>query len=358
MPLSPLEGTSFGEAAASPVISVTDAPLLLSHADVVELVTMKDAIAAVERSCKEEHDGGVIVGERQNLRFPGGWIRLMPAAMTRSGVFGFKEFHLVASDDGKREAHVRYTTHLFDLASGRHLASLDANYLTELRTGAAAAVGTDLLAPPDAKDAAVIGSGGEARSQLEALLAVRPIETVRVYSRNEERRERFAGEMSTRFSVDVVTVTSPQTAVDGADVVVVATLTDGVPALEGDWLERGQHVTSIGSTMPSQRELDVEVWRRADSIVVDTLGLFSESGDALAASEAQTLPMDRVRSLSELVASGSSGRTSDEEITLYKSVGTSIQDVAVAELVFRRAVSSGVGFRITDVNSVKTVVPN
>lgn len=335
-----------------------DTPLLLGHDEIVELVTMKDAIVAIEQACQQEHDGEVILGERQNLRFPGGWIRLMPAAMTGSGVFGYKEFHLIVTGSSKTEAVVRYTTHLFALTTGRHLASLDANYLTLLRTGAAAAVGTDRLAPAHAETAAIIGSGSEARTQLEALLAVRPVRTVRVFSRDEERRARFAQETSRRFCVEVVPAGSPQEAVAGSDVVVAATLTDGRPALLGEWLETGQHVTSIGSTMPSQRELDPEVWRRADAVVIDTLGLLGESGDALAAEEAGAIDTERIRTLSELVASGTGGRTNDDEITLYKSVGTSIQDLAIAELAYRRAVSAGAGEQVTDVNSVKTVIPN
>ncbi len=335
-----------------------DSPLLLGHADVVQLITMKDAIGAIEQSCRQEHGGEAAAGKRQNLRFPGGWIRFMPAVMTGSGVFGYKEFHLIVTGEGKPEARVRYTTHLFDLTDGRQLASIDANHLTLLRTGAAAAIGTDRLAPAHAETAAVIGSGSEARAQLEALLAVRPVRAVRVFSPSEERRARFASETSRQLSVEIVPVASPREAVAGADVVVAATLTDGKPALLGEWLERGQHVTSIGSTMPTQRELDPEVWRRADAIVVDTLGLLGESGDALAAKEAGTIDLARIRTLSELVASGIAGRTNDEEITLYKSVGTSIHDLAIAEIVYLRAAAAGVGDRIVDVNSVKTVIPN
>lgn len=333
-------------------------PLLLTHDDVLQLVSMKDAVSAIERSCKEEYDGGVIVGERLNLRFPGGWIRFMAAVMTTSGVFGYKEFHLTIADAERGEAHVRYTVHLFDVASGRRLASIDANHLTLLRTGAAAAVATDRLARPESSDVGVIGSGSEARSQLEALVAVRPIKTARVYGPSEERRKQFATEMGNRLSLDVVPVPTPQEAVSGADIVIAATLTNGTPALLGEWLEPGQHVTSIGSTMPSQRELDVEVWRRADSIVVDTMGSMTESGDAIAGTQAGTLDMARVRELSELVASGALGRVNGDDVTLYKSVGTSLQDVAVAELAYRRATATEVGTHVRDLNSVKSIRPN
>src|SRR5579872_354846 len=370
---------------------MVESPILLGHDDVVRLVSMRDAITAIEDACKEQHGGGVVMGERQNLRFPGGWIRLMPAAMTHSGGFGYKEFHLVVMEaaaalggdvaalarptlgaadgapvlseaDGGRagegRAHVRYTMHLFDCSDGRRLASMDANYLTVLRTGAAAAVATDRLAPPGASDLAVIGSGAEARSQLEAALAVRPITTARVYGRDRERRARFASDMSERFGLDIRPVTSPQEAVSGAHIVVAATLTDGTPALCGEWLEPGQHVTSIGSTMPTQREIDAEVWRRADCVVVDTLGLLAESGDALAANEAAAVDLGRVRELSELVVSDLPGRAADGDITLYKSVGTALQDIAVAELAYRRATATGVGLQVADLNSVKTVRPN
>ncbi|MHB1987978.1 MAG: ornithine cyclodeaminase family protein [Acidimicrobiales bacterium] len=338
---------------------MVDEVLCLSQEDVIQAVPMADAIEAIELACKEQSNGGVIVGERQNLRFPGGWIRLMPAAMIGSGVFGYKEFHLVApGDDGSRQAEVRYAVHLFDASNGRPLAVVDANFLTALRTGAASGVATARLATAGATELAVIGSGAEARAQAQAVLAVRPVTIARVFGRDRARRERFAEEMSARLEVGFEPVASAQEAIRGAGIVVVATLTDGEPALCGEWLEAGQHVTSIGSTMPSQREIDVEVWRRANCTILDTLQLLTESGDGIAAVAEGAVDKDRVGELSDLVVGRVPGRTSKDEITLYKSVGTGMQDLAVAELAYRRANEQGIGLKVPQPRSVKLIKPN
>lgn len=333
--------------------------LHLAHDNVVAAVRMSDAIDAIALGCKLTGPDAIVVGERQNLRFPGGWIRLMPAAMPQSGLFGYKEFHLVADrDQDVPRALVRYFIHLFDLADGSPLAVVDANYLTALRTGAAAAVATARMANPESSSLAVIGSGGEARMQVEGALAVLPISSIRVYSRRTEGRERFAGELARDFGVDAEAVGDPKTAIRGAQVVVAATLTDGEPALFGEWLEPGQHVTSIGSTMPEQREIDPEVWRRATHTILDTRQLLVESGDALHAAGAGAVDESRIGDLADLVMGRVPGRTSQDDITLYKSVGTGMQDLVVAELAYRRAKEMGIGMWQPKPHLLKYIKPN
>lgn len=333
--------------------------LYLTAADVSEVVSMSDAVEAIEQACKEQANGDTLTGERQNLRFTGGWIRLMPAVMSASGVFGYKEFHLVTIDDtSPSEAHVRYTTNLFDLGTGEALCAVDANDLTALRTGAAAGVATERLAPRDPLQVAIIGSGAEARTQIEAVSVVRRISEARVFGRDPQRRERFAEEMSKRLGFPIKACRSPQEAIAGAGAVVVATLTDGEAALLGKWLEPGQHVNSIGSTMPTQREIDPEVWRRSAHTVLDSRAVLSESGDALAAAEVGALDDRSIVELMDLVTGRAPGRLSSDEITLYKSVGTGMQDLAVAYLAFRRAAERGIGREVPDHRSVKTVRPN
>jgi alanine dehydrogenase len=340
-------------------VATTREVLHLAHDDVVRAVPMTDAIDAIALGCKIADEDGIVIGERQNLRFPGGWIRLMPAAMPQAGVFGYKEFHLVTDrDHHEPRALVRYFIHLFDISDGRPLAVIDANHLTALRTGAAAAVATTRMARSGSSTVAVIGSGGEARSQIEGALAVLPVSAVRVFSRTAERREGFAVELADRTGVDVVAVEDPQTAIRGAHVVIVATLTDGEPALWGEWLEPGQHVSSIGSTMPEQREIDPEVWRRAAHTVVDTRQALIESGDAIHAARANAIDEGRIGDLIDLVVGRHPGRTSEDEITLYKSVGTGMQDLVVAELAYRRAKEMGVGTWQASPHLLKYIKPN
>lgn len=337
----------------------TNEVLHLGHDDVVMAVNMPDAIDAVTRGCRMSVAGGIVVGERQNLRFPGGWIRLMPAAMPQAGVFGYKEFHLVAdADHHEPRALVRYFVHLFDTADGRPLAVIDANYLTALRTGAAAAVATARLAPAQPTTLAVLGSGGEARTQVDGALAVLPVSSIRVFSRDPGRRERFAAELADGRGLDARAVADPQAAIRGANVVIAATLTDGEPAVLGEWLEPGQHVTSIGSTMPEQREIDPEVWRRATHTVVDTRQVLVESGDAIQAARVGAIDEGSVGELADLVVGGAHGRTGIDDITLYKSVGTGMQDLVVAELAYRRAKEMGIGTWQEKPHLLKYIKPN
>jgi ornithine cyclodeaminase/alanine dehydrogenase len=335
-------------------------PLALTEREIRQSITMADAIAAIEEACREQAAGQALYAERVNMRVPNGWMRLMPAALLTSGVMGYKEFHLTQSVERPESlAHVRYAFHLFDYHRGHQLAMLDANYLTAIRTGAASGAATKYMAPPDARRVGVIGSGAEARSQLEAVAAVRPVEQVTVYSRSPERRERFAREMSALLGCAVVPVNQPERTIADADILIVATNTaGGGPALFGRWLRPGLHVISIGSTLPTQREIDPEVWSAADRIVVDTRRLLSESGDGIAAVEAGAVTPEAVIELQDVVAGKAAGRGSAAETTLYKSVGTALQDVAVAHRAYQAARARGLGRELPDFASVKDVEPN
>jgi alanine dehydrogenase len=335
-------------------------PLVLTEQEIRQAITMADAVAAIEDACRQQAAGQALYADRVNLRLPNGWMRLMPAALVGSGVLGYKEFHLTLSVERPAEqAHVRYAFHLFDYARGHQLATLDANYLTAIRTGAASGVATRYQAPPDARRVGIIGSGAEARSQLEAVAAVRSLERATVYSRAPERRERFAQEMSARLGFPIESVAAPERTIDDAEILIVATNTGGAgPALFGRWLRKGLHVISIGSTLPTQREIDPDVWAAADRIVVDTRRLLDESGDGIAAVQAGAVTPDRVAELHDVVAGQAPGRLGPGETTLYKSVGTALQDVAVAYRAYQAARAQGLGREAPDFQSIKDVEPN
>jgi alanine dehydrogenase len=338
--------------------------LVLSHEDVRRCLTMSDAAAAIESMCHAQAAGTALLADRVNLPLPNGWIRLMPGALVSSGVLGYKEFHLTrVADAPSPTARVRYAYHLFDYNSGELIAMMDADYLTFVRTAAASAVAIDRLARADANVVGIIGSGAEARSHLEAVAAVRTLKCARVFSRDPARRQRFASQMCERVGIDIAPVDRPEAVVEGADILVVATNTSGTgPALTGQLLKAashaGLHVNSIGSTSPTQRELDAEVWSFADRIVVDSRRLLNESGDGIAAMQAGTVDQHKVSELYEVVAGRSPGRRTVHENTLYKSIGTGLQDVAVAFSAYQQAVASGLGRKIEGFQSVKTVEPN
>ena len=239
--------------------------LIIEDRHVRDLVSMRDAIDALRATYLDAAAGEILEADRSNLVLPNGFLRLMAAAAPARAIAGYKEFH-------RSSGRVRSTYHLFETDGGAPLAVLDADHLTLLRTGACGGLAADLLARPDASVLGVLGSGKEARSQVAAVLAVRDIGSVKVYSRTAERRHAFCAEIGERYGVEASSCAEPTAAIDGADILVVATVTgnNGPPALLGEWLDRpGLHINSVGSTLPAQREIDELVWERSDRIVID-----------------------------------------------------------------------------------------
>lgn len=308
--------------------------LLLSDADCRRLVGMANAVPAVAAAYRGLATGEAVLADRVIVRFPTGWTRMLPGALPGRDVFGYKEFHLVGGA-------VRHTTFLYGAADGRLRAVLDAGYLTGLRTGATAALATDLLAP-EVEIAAVVGSGKEAAAQLAALLVVRRPKAVRVFSPNPARRADFAELMSRELGVPVQAVDSVRAACVGSQVVLVATKSHGTPVLGADDVPPGAHVSSIGSTLPEQRELAAEVFATAATVVVDTPQQLTEAGDLIAAHAAGALAGDRVVGLGSLIAAPPPAREPGA-VTLFSSLGTGLQDIALAELACRLAEAEHVG---------------
>jgi alanine dehydrogenase len=324
-------------------------PLVLQSEEVRPLLDMAGAIEAMEALCHEEAAGQTLSADRIHIRLERGMLRILPGVLSRTGVLGYKEFHTGSQG-------VRYAIHLFDLESGAPLAVMDANYVTAIRTGAMAGVALKYLAPSGASDVAVIGSGAEARTEVEALIAVQPdIRRGRVFSPRPERREAFARDMSERYGIQLRAVGEPQEAIDGAHIVLTATGTRGQEALHGEWLQPGQHVNSIGSTAPEQREIHPSVWQTADCIVLDTHRLLHESGDALVASQNGAIDEGKVCQLNQVVAGTSPGRTDARQITLYKSVGTGLQDVAAAYRIYQTALERKLGTETAEFTSPRTM---
>ena len=263
--------------------------LLLTDEDVRKVAAMPMLIDAIEAALRVEANGGAQSVPRINFGLNAGFLRLMPAVIEELDIMGFKAF------DAKFPI-ARYLIAVFRPSTGELTCLVDAAYLTALRTGATTAIATRAMTASDGcREVGVIGSGVEARTNLEAILAVREVERVRVYSRSPERRDAFAAEIADRFAVDAVAVGSPQEAAD-APCVLAATNTGfgGPVALQGAWLRPDAHLNTIGATGPTMREVDPETFSRASAIVVDTEHAGLECGDILAAEEAGAWPTDRV----------------------------------------------------------------
>jgi alanine dehydrogenase len=326
--------------------------LILKAQDVESLCHMRSMIDAIERGLREEALGRAVVPPRLNLPTASGFFRVMPAVMNDSGLMGYKVFH------GSMKAGVRYLIAVYAQEGERLLALMDAHYLTAARTGATTGIATRLLANPGAQTVAVIGSGLEARTNLQAVCAVRPIKQVTVFSPNPERRKRFAARMEPELGVEMRVVDSAEHCVREADIVVVATNSFGRPdpiAYRGAWMEPGVLVDAIGSTSTFLREIDTDTFQRAESIVVDSkVQVEEESGDVKAALSEDKYDRAKVVELKDVLAGKAQGRTGAQQIVLFKSVGTAVQDVMAGFVVYEEAVRQGRGQDIGEFLDLKT----
>jgi ornithine cyclodeaminase/alanine dehydrogenase-like protein (mu-crystallin family) len=313
--------------------------LLLTESDVTALLPMSLALEAVEEVFRWQGEGSLTNKPRVRLPVPGGLLHVMPAAVPPAGVMGLKAYATVRGG-------TKFVVLLFAADSGALLAVIEADKLGQTRTGAASGVATKYLARKDAGRVGCYGTGWQARSQLEAVCAVRRIREVRVYGRDAARRARFAEEMAPVLGVPVIPVDRPEAAARDADILVTIT-TSRTPVLEGRWIAPGAHVNAAGSNSIQKAEIDVETVRRAALIVTDSLEQARiECGDLVAAMAEGVVRWEDVHELGEVVAGRLPGRLREDAITLFESQGVAMEDVAVAARLVTRARERGVGIEI------------
>jgi alanine dehydrogenase len=305
--------------------------LHISEAEVREVLSMALAVEAVEEISRKQATGEVVVHPRRRFELlGGGFFHYMAAADYTAGFVAMKQYTYVR---GK----LRFLVPLYEMASGDLLALIEADYMGQLRTGAASGVATKYLARKGARVAAIVGTGGQARTQVEAVASVRKLETVRAYGRDAAKREKFCKEMSERLGIPVVPCASSGDAVRGADIVSTAT-TASQPVVSGADLAPGAHINAIGANHAHKRELDDEAVASADVIVVDSVEQSrQEAGDLIIAFHGDEICWTGVKKLSEIVSGKATGRTSDTEMTLFKSNGIASWDLAVAMKVYALA---------------------
>lgn len=306
--------------------------LFLTDSDVAAAASWKDTIKALRCAYGADIDPQS-VPPRSMARAPGVWLRSLTAISPITGYLGCK---LIAAS--MSAARASYLISLFDQATMNLDALIDGNQITGIRTAATAAVAVDALAPNRPLRVAMIGSGFEARAQLSALAAARDISNVAVYSPNPANRERFAEHFRTTLNLSIESAETPEAALTGADVVICAARArNESPVLLGEWLKPGMTIVSIGSTLPEQREVDTGVIERAQLIVADMPDeVAHDTGDMLAAKRRDIAFTDKLASLSDVIG-GRTSRRSPDDIVLYKSVGSALQDVVVAEMLLARA---------------------
>ncbi|HEY8503126.1 MAG TPA: ornithine cyclodeaminase family protein [Gemmataceae bacterium] len=313
--------------------------LYLTEDEVRRLLTMEAALGAVEAGLRALGLDEAANVPRSRCQTDHVMLHLLAAAAKPLGVLGFKAYTTT-----RREARFHVT--LYDGRSGEMTALIEADHLGRMRTGAASGVATRHMALPGARTVGVFGTGRQARTQLLAVCKVRDVRRVHVYSPTPEHRSAFAAEMSEACRTEVVPVSQPYDAAANMDIVITAT-TSREPVLHGDWLAEGTHLNVIGSNFLSKAEIDVQTLRRANVVVVDSKDQARlEAGDFVAALEQGALHWSDVRELSQVVAGRCPGREHPHDITLFKSLGLGIEDVAVAARVVELARAEGVGREI------------
>ncbi len=310
--------------------------LTLTEADVHDLLTLDMALEAVEDVLRRHALDEAPNNPRSRCQTDHVMLHVMSGAAKGLGVLGYKAY---ATSRQGASFHVG----LFDGASGELLALMQADYLGQVRTGAASGVATTHLARPDAQKVGILGSGKQARTQLLAVCKVRPITRIHVFSPNEERRRHFAAEMSKECGCDVIPAASAEHAVRDQDIVITAT-TSRTPVLLGEWLAPGTHLNVIGSNFLGKAEVDVAAVRRSALIVVDNKDQAKlEAGDLKQAVDAGAIHWSDVRELGAVIVGRQKGREHPDDVTLFKSVGIALEDVAVAAQIYVKAKQAGAG---------------
>jgi ornithine cyclodeaminase/alanine dehydrogenase-like protein (mu-crystallin family) len=316
--------------------AASDSFLYLTGHDVAELLHMDAAIELVEAAWRAEAQGQAASHPRYRMKSGGALMHVLGGTLENSGVLGVKTY--VTTKDA-----ATFAVLLFSAKDSRLLAVIEADRLGQIRTGAASGVATRHMARPDANIAAIIGSGWQARAQLEAIAAVRTLREARVYSRSADNRQQFATEMGEKLGLNVKACDSVEAAVLGAHIISTATSAKE-PVLFGRQIAAGAHINAMGSNAPGRREIDGEAVLRAAVIATDLLEQARvEAGDLIPLVEAGRLHWDQVVPMAAIVAGKEPGRRSMNDVTIFKSHGVAIEDLTVAEHVWREAVALGCG---------------
>lgn len=322
--------------------------LVVGADDVWDLLPMAECIAAMERALAALSAGQAVMPLRSIMWLPGrvGALGTMPAFLPDAGVLGLKVISVFPGNHGTPfDAH-QGAVMLFEAAHGRPVALVDATAITAIRTAATSAVATRLLAREDAGDLALLGSGTQARTHLEAMRAVRRLRRVRVWSRTPEHADRFAAAEGQRWGLAIEAVRSAREAVAGADLICTVTSARD-PVLLGEWIAPGAHINAVGSSVPFARELDTAAVVRARLYVDRRESALHEAGDFLIPRQEGAVTDDHIRGeLGEVLLGRAAGRSAPEEVTLFKSLGLAVEDLAAAHHVYRQALTAGRGARV------------
>ena len=319
--------------------------LIANQDDVTALLPMAECVGVMEGALKMLASGDAVLPLRTMMVLPGtqNLMGLMPSYLGGIQSLGVKVIAVFPGNQGSEYDSHQGVVLLFDSERGLLRAIVDGTAVTAIRTAAVSAVATKALAREDAGDLAIIGAGTQASTHLAGMLAVRRIHRVRVYSDSDEGSQRYAGRESKRHGIQVEVMPSAETAVRGADLICTATTSDE-PVLLGEWLSPGAHINAVGAYTPLTRELDTAAVARSRMYVDRLEATLSEAGDFLIPKSEGAIGDDHiVGEIGQVLVGDVGGRRSPDEITLFKSLGIAIEDLASAHYILEKAETTGRG---------------
>jgi ornithine cyclodeaminase len=323
--------------------------LLLTAEDVSRLLPMRDCIAVMREALAALAEGRAVVPLRLVMRVPqaGGFLGLMPGYIApdgnKSGALGMKAVAVFPGNASRGIDTHQGAVLLFEADTGRLSALMDGGEITAIRTAAVSGVATDVLARSDAAELAVLGAGVQGRTHLQAIGAVRKIKKARIWSRNQARAKELADHQRDKLGFPVEAVESAEAAVRNADVIATVTASPE-PIVQRSWLKQGVHINAVGSSVPSTRELDTATMAAARLFVDRRESALNEAGDLLIPMREGAVTAGHiVAELGDVIVGKNAGRRSPDEMTVFKSLGLAVEDVASAEFIAEKARASGVG---------------
>jgi alanine dehydrogenase len=322
--------------------------LVLSESQVQNLIDLDELIAALEQAHIQYSTGKAVMPVRLVVPLPQiqGRITSMPGYLSEDKALGMKVVTYFQDNPKQNLPAILATVMLFSAETGKIIAAMDGVYITAIRTACASALATKALANPATPVLGILGAGVQARAHILALTRVRQLSRIKLYSPSGKSALRIKGELEPQCGVPIEVVNSPQDAVCDSDLLVTVT-TAKEPIVKPEWLKPGAHINAVGSHRPDLREIDGATLKRAKVVVDSREAIMAECGDILLAlNEKSISEADIHGEIGEVLAGGKTGRSSASEITLYKSVGIAIQDVATAQLVYRKALEQNVGTNV------------
>ncbi len=321
---------------------------LINQAEVLQLLPMSECIEVMAEALRTLARGNAILPLRPVLWLPEkvGALGMMPSYLGDFKAMGLKVVSVFPGNQGTEYDSHQGAVMLFETEHGRLLAIIDASEITAIRTAATTAVATQLLARADAGDLAILGSGVQARTHLEAMRLARTIRRARVWSRDPEHARRFAERESKRHGIHVEPMPSAQAAVTGADIICTTTAAPE-PVLRGEWIAPGVHVNAVGSSVAFTRELDTAAVVKSRLFVDRRESTINEAGDFLFPKKEGAIGDDHIQGeIGALLLGQIEGRGSADEITLFKSLGLAVEDLAAAHHIYRKALEKNMGTAI------------